>query len=358
MRRGQLGEQADRRKVKALLKGKNPGWKQTRLTVLSMAFSPENTVEKIAQSTGVSSRSVNRWLLAYRRGGIKEALSRGTDNNHRPEKSDEDVIDYLKEGLEAQRWNTLVEATHELEKHFRRSFKYKTVWTWTKKCAGVLRIPRPVHEKRNPSQGESFKRTFLGTLLKQPLTGNKPVKIWFADESRYGLLPNLRRVWTKKGVRPLKKWKSEYKWSYCYGAIDVIEGKSVFLQTPTVNLQWTEQFLLQIKKQFPDHEHIVVWDGVGFHPLDSSHERVPEGIHVIKLPPYSPELNPIEKLWDLIQDHTSNKLWPNIERLDQVVAMHLRDWISDPIRVVQLVGNGWIRASANDSNNSYYAIVN
>jgi len=58
----------------------------------------------------------------------------------------------------------------------------------------------------------------------------------------------------------------------------VVDGESVFLQTPTVNLQWTEQFLLQIKK-----------------------------------------------LWDLIQDHTSNKLRPTIERLDQVVAMHLRD---------------------------------
>lgn len=138
MRRGQLGEEADRLEVKALLKGKNPGWKQTRLTVLLMAFSPENTVEMIAQSTGVSSRSVNRWLLSFRRGGIKEVLSRGTDTNHRPRKSDEEVIDYLKKGLESQRWNTLVEATEELNKHFNKTFKYKTVWVWAKKmCRGV-----------------------------------------------------------------------------------------------------------------------------------------------------------------------------------------------------------------------------
>ena len=123
----------------------------------------------------------------------------------------------------------------------------------------------------------------------------------------------------------------------------------MFLQTPTVNLDWTEVFLLQIKKQYPRHEHIVVWDGAGFHPKDSFHEQVPIDVHVVLLPPYSPALNPIEKLWDLIQDHTSNKLWPTIERLDQVVALHLKGWWEDPGRVISLFGNGWIRASANAS---------
>jgi len=211
----------------------------------------------------------------------------------------------------------------------------------------VLRVPRPVHEKRDPAQAEAFKRHFFGILKNVPLKGDKPVKVWFADESRYGLLPNLRRVWTKKGQRPHKRWKSEYKWSYCYGAIDPIEGKTVFLQTPTVNLDWTQAFLLQIKKQYPGHEHIVIWDGAGFHPKNSFHEQVPTDVHVVLLPPYSPELNPIEKLWDLIQDHTANKLWPTIERLDQVVALHLKDWWEDPDRVIRLFGNGWIRASAN-----------
>ena len=67
------------------------------------------------------------------------------------------------------------------------------------------------------------------------------------------------------------------------------------------------------------------------------------------LPPYSPELNPIEKLWDCIQDYTANKLWPSIERLDQVFALLLKDWWEDPIKVIRLVGKNWHRASANDS---------
>ena len=96
----------------------------------------------------------------------------------------------------------------------------------------------------------------------------------------------------------------------------------------------------QIKKQYPDDEPVVVWDGAGFHLKDSHHEKVPEWIHIVTLPPYSPELNPIEKLWDLIQDHTPNKLWPSIERLDQVVALHLKDWREAPEKVISLFGKG------------------
>jgi len=349
MRRRRIGDAAERRKIKRLLKKNNPGWKQTRLTALKMAFSPDNPVSLIAESCGVGVTTVNRWIASYKDGGLDAALKRGTDRNHRPHKANEEVLSYLEEGLEAQRWNTLVEATAELERRFERRFDYKTVWTWAKKCAGVLRVPRPVHEKRDPAKAEAFKRHFFGILKNVPVKGDKPVKIWFADESRYGLLPNLRRAWTKKGQRPHKRWKSEYKWSYCYGAIDPVEGKTVFLQTPTVNLDWTEAFLIQIKEQYPEYEHIVVWDGAGFHPKDSYHEQVPPGMHIVMLPPYSPELNPIEKLWDLIQDHTANKLWPTIERLDQVVALHLKDWWEDPGRVIRLFGNGWIRASANAS---------
>ena len=348
MRRRRLGEPADRQRVKVLLKGDNPGWKQSRLTALKMGFNADNETDLIAESVGVSVATVCRWFATYREHGLDAVLERGYGIG-RPSALDDEIEAYLMNGLKNARWNTAEQAREELEKRFERHFKYSTVWNWLKKCAGVLRVPRPVHEKRDSAKAEAFKRNFLGILTRLPVTKNKPVKIWFADESRYGLLPNLRRVWTLKGLRPHKLWQSKYEWSYCYGAIDPVEGKTVFVQTPSVSMEWTRAFLEQIKTQYPDYEHIVVWDGAGFHPKDSSHEMIPEGMHIVTLPPYSPELNPIEKLWDLIQDHTSNKLWPTIERLDQVVALHLKDWWEEPIKVISLFGKGWIRASANAS---------
>lgn len=348
MKRKPFGEEADRQHIKALLKENNPGWKQTRLIALKMGFNPFNSLKSIAENLGVSESTLKRWYAAFRKGGIQAVLQRGYGIG-RPSLLNEELEAYLLNGLENARWNTAEQARQEIEQHFERRFTYASLWNWLKKCAGVLRVPRPVHEKRDSSKSKAFKRNFLGILKDLPLSGKKPVKLWFADESRYGLLPNLRRVWTLKGLRPHKRWQSKYQWSYCYGALDPVDGQTVFLQTPSVNMDWTEAFLKQIQSQYPDNEHIVVWDGAGFHPKDSSHEQIPEGMHIVTLPPYSPELNPIEKLWDLIQDQTANKLWPSIERLDEVVGLHLKDWWEAPEKVLSLFGKGWIRLSANGS---------
>ena len=62
--------------------------------------------------------------------------------------------------------------------------------------------------KKDSKKAEACKRDFLGILRRQPISGKRPIKIWFADESRYALFPNLRRVWTLKGRRPHKLWST------------------------------------------------------------------------------------------------------------------------------------------------------
>src|SRR5690606_26557067 len=93
---------------------------------------------------------------------------------------DEEIEAFLESGLKSTRWNTVIQVQEDLQKKFNKSFKYTTVWTWLKKCAGVFRVPRPVHEKRDSKATECFKRQFLGHLKKVPVKPGKPVKIWFA----------------------------------------------------------------------------------------------------------------------------------------------------------------------------------
>jgi len=147
MKRRQLGEPADRHQVKVLLKKNNPGWKQTRLTALEMGFNAQNSNAFIAESIGVSEASVTRWFGTFRKGGLDALLERGYGSG-RPSGMDEQIEAYLLKGLQNARWNTAEQAREPLERHFERRFNYKTVWVWLKKCAGVLRVPRPVHEKR------------------------------------------------------------------------------------------------------------------------------------------------------------------------------------------------------------------
>ena len=343
-----MGTEEDRRRVDDLLKTEKEGWKRDRLIALKMGFSPDNSLEAIASMIGGSKATLQRWFDTYRSEGLDASLVRNYAGG-RPSKLDDGIGEFLREGLRNGRWNAATQAKKELERRFGRPFAYTTVLGWIKNCAGVMRVPRPAHEKRDPARGEAFKRSLLAILKALPLDWSRPRIVWFADESRYGLLPNLRRCWTLKGLRPVKRWLTRYEWSYCYGAIDPVEGRCVFIQTPSASLDWTEAFLLEIRKAYPDHEHVVVWDGAGFHPKSSEHEKVPDGVHVVALPPYSPELNPIEKLWDCVQDFTSNKLWPSIERLDEVVGELLCDYRDDPSSVISLFGKGWIRASANAS---------
>ena len=115
MRRRRLGEAADRHRVKALLKKKNPGWKQTRLTALKMGFSAQNSNAFIAESIGVSEASVKRWFGTFRKEGLDAVLERGYGIG-RPSGMDEQIEAYLLKGLQNARWNT-AEQAHDLNRH-------------------------------------------------------------------------------------------------------------------------------------------------------------------------------------------------------------------------------------------------
>ena len=110
---------------------------------------------------------------------------------------------------------------------------------------------------------------------------------------------------------------------YVYGGLEVMEGRSEFLYMPTVNLHLSGEFLRQISRSEPDAEHVVVWDGAGFHQKKDL-EGLPENIHLIALPPYSPELNPIEQLWDQVAVAYANRVYETLEEIEEDITEALR----------------------------------
>ncbi|MBI5799812.1 MAG: transposase [Verrucomicrobia bacterium] len=88
-----------------------------------------------------------------------------------------------------------------------------------------------------------------------------------------------------------------YEWEYLHGALEVVEGQSCFAFLPSVGLDLTALFLTQLAASDPQAEHVVVYDQAGFH-LRPGDARVPARVHLVLLPPYSPELNPVEGVWD------------------------------------------------------------
>jgi hypothetical protein len=209
-----------------------------------------------------------------------------------------------------------------------------------------LKVPRPCHQKKDPVATEAFKTTLSRKLAALKLPAHRAVRLWVADEMRYGLQPVTRRVWALRGPRAVAPVHPRYAWGYVFGALQVGgEGAAEFFYCPTVNLEGSRAFLKQVAASDPEALHVVVWDGAGFHPAEGD-PGVPANVRLIALPPYRPELNPVEKLWDQLKDRLCNRVCANLASLEAVMTEFLRGFWQDARRVVGLIGGGWLRAQS------------
>lgn len=92
------------------------------------------------------------------------------------------------------------------------------------------------------------------------------------------------------------------------------------------------EFLGQLSKDLGDKQAILVMDGAGWHK--SKGLVIPKNIEIVYLPPYSPELNPVEKLWQYIKSHTiKNRIYGTINQLENIVCEFIRGL--NPAQVMQ-----------------------
>ena len=91
---------------------------------------------------------------------------------------------------------------------------------------------------------------------------------------------------------------------------------------------------------------MVIWDQAGFHPQPKRH-AVPARIHLLPLPPYSPELNPVEVIGDVIKDRIANTLWQTLEALETALGEELQPIYESTDRVRQLVSHPWLIKQVN-----------
>ena len=163
---------------------------------------------------------------------------------------------------------------------------------------------------------------------------------------RYGLLPVTRRVWCLRGVRSVCPVHPRYEWAYVYGAAEVGgQAHAEFFYFPSVNLQWSQLFLQQLGAHDSGATHVVIWDGAGFHPPDGA-AALPDNVRLLPLQSYSPELNPIEGLWDQLKDYLCNKVFASLQALEDAMTDFLRPFWENPERVRDLIGNGWLLGQA------------
>ena len=167
------------------------------------------------------------------------------------------------------------------------------------------------------------------------------VEVWFQDEARIGQQGTLTNVWAPSGSRPTALRQTEYEWCYLFAAVNPITGASSAMVTPTVHTMLMNRHLEFIAREAGPQAHVVlVLDRAGWHTAKAL--KVPKNMTLLHLPPYSPELNPAERIWGYLRSHhLSNRIYRNYDELfDEATAAWNR---LDETRLQSLTATDWIR---------------
>jgi transposase len=144
---------------------------------------------------------------------------------------------------------------------------------------------------------------------------DKRVEVWWQDEARFGQQGTLTRVWAPVGSRPRAVKQTQYDYLYVLGAVCPATGKTAGLLAPNLNTNTVNAFFEQLSREIDPGVHVVlVWDQAGYHTAAAL--KVPSNVTLLRLPPKSPELNPVENLWHYLRSHYwSNRCYGNYDAL-------------------------------------------
>ena len=190
--------------------------------------------------------------------------------------------------------------------------------------------PRPIHRKSDPVAMEEFKQQWPEKLKSIAASHpDKQLQVYFQDESRFGQQGTTTSVWAKKGSRPTAIRQTEYQYLWVIGAVCPRTGHAEGLISPQLNTEIINLFVAQFSRTLPPDEHaVMIWDGAGFHRSHSL--SVPGNITLVQLPPYSPELNPIENLWHYLKSHHwSNRAYDNYDALEEAAMTAWKQSVLD-----------------------------
>jgi len=131
------------------------------------------------------------------------------------------------------------------------------------------------------------------------------------------------------------------EYTYAYAAVSVAEGELDSLILPHVNSECMQVFLDEVASGHPEERILMVLDGAGWH--NSKSLKIPGNMRLLSLPPYAPELNPVEHLWDDLREKSfHNRVFDSLEALEDHLEASLRDLERQKLRLHSIVAWPWI----------------
>ena len=320
-------------------------WARKRLLVVRLIAQHEFTVAQIKKVADVCRQTVFVYRDKVVEEGVAGLLKRGKAPGNTPVVRGAVRTEFVKR-LEAGQFRQAKDAQAWIKKRTRKTLSESGVRKVLHRLGGKLKVPRKSHAKKDPAKAVEFKADLPAKLdaVVGPMP-KQPVRLWVLDEHLYGMLPVIGRVWWMSGVRVHAPYATKYQWGYLHEALEV-DGPhaSELLFTPAIDRDIHAGFLKQIADSDPSALHVVIADQAGFH-LPQDDPRIPDNLRLLPLPPYCPELNPVERFGGLIKAQLRNRLYPNLRKLEDHIAAAAKLWTS-PDKVSGLI-HSWLADKVN-----------
>ena len=171
----------------------------------------------------------------------------------------------------------------------------------------------------------------------------KPIEVWFQDEARVGQQGTLTRRWARRGSRPRAPRDCRYAFAYLFGAVCPERATGAALVLPRANKATMRLHLKEISREIAPGAHgVLVLDGAGWHRpagLD-----VPSNLTLLPLPPYSPELNPVENVWQYLrQNQLSLRVWDDYNAIVESCCQAWNALMATPERLRSITRRSWAK---------------
>jgi transposase len=174
----------------------------------------------------------------------------------------------------------------------------------------------------------------------------RPIEVWWQDEARVGQQGTMTRLWAERGSRPSAPRDQRYDWAYLFGAVCPDRGIGAGLVLPTADAEMMILHLAEISARVRPGAHaILVLDGAGWHQT-GGRLRVPDNITLLHLPPYAPELNPVENIWAFLRSNQlSNRVYPTYDAILEACCSAWNWLTSQPHRITAIASRPWAQVN-------------
>ncbi|MCU8400243.1 IS630 family transposase [Vibrio vulnificus] len=321
---------------------------QMKMRLLALAhFKDGHSRTQIAKFLKVSRTSVNKWVQTFLEEGLEGLQEK--PRTGRPAFLNAEQREQLSQYIKARAMDSSggrltgndihAYIVNEFGKHYHPDSIYYLLnhmgFSWI--------TSRSKHPRQSQQIQDDFKKFKIEAILKIP--GHMSldnVDVWFQDEARFGQQNTTTRLWAERGSRPRVVKQQQFEYAYLFGSVCPARGIGEAMVVPWVNKNIMVEHLKQLSAVTEKGRHaVVIMDGAGWHTNDIAEPF--DNVSIIKLPPYSPELNPIEQVWSWLRQHSlANQSFADYDYIVSKVCRAWNSFLECSARVRQMCSRSWI----------------